>query len=166
MRRDIGDLHPVAWRHRKMRETGCLGKYLSTFPVCPVLKLSLTIMGPRVLQVLWTSFLLTSPTPHHTIHDADYDVGAERENSMLAFLIPAHMTSIDLLSHHYKCSSKPHSKASQFSIVTNGRASSAYTGFTPPSTPDSSSDDHEPYHSSLLSSLCSLVVVFPGLPQD
>jgi hypothetical protein len=79
-----------------MRETGCLGKYLSTFPVYPVLMLSFTIMGPRVLQVFWTSFLLTNPTPHHTIHDADYDIGADRENSMLPFSIPARMPSIKL----------------------------------------------------------------------
>jgi hypothetical protein len=32
------------------------------------------------------------------IHDADYDVFADREDSRLAFLIPARMTSIGLLS--------------------------------------------------------------------
>jgi Ras-related protein Rab-7A len=112
-----------------------------------------------------------SAVVHHTIPDGDNDVGADGEDSTPTFTIPPRTPSIDLLALHHKRTSKRRSRASQFSLASNGMVCSAHTGFTSFHTPASSfSDGHEPHHSALSSPLsrsCSARLRHrpPRLPQ-
>jgi Ras-related protein Rab-7A len=96
--------------------------------------------GP--LDIILVDGTHSTTVVHHSIPDADNDVGADGENSMPTFMTPP------------RTPSKPRSHPSQFSLAPNGTVSSTHTGFTSFHTPASSfSDGYEPFHSAQSSPL-------------
>jgi Ras-related protein Rab-7A len=96
--------------------------------------------------------------PHATPDAADGFPEADTDTSVPTIMIPPRTSSIDLASHHYKRTSKSHSRNSQLSFAAahGGTLGSTHTGFTTFHTPASSFSDGahaEPFESALSSPL-------------
>lgn len=88
---------------------------------------------------------------HHTLPEANNDIGADGECSTPTILIPPRTRSIDVLTQHHKQSVKSRSR---FSVAPNSTLSSTHTDFTSFHTPASSfADSYAPYESALSSPL-------------